>query len=148
MDQMSTLADRSSPSGIFASLDRLAPYVLSLLRIIAALLFMQHGLAKFFGFPSSNAPHLELFDLEWFSAVIELAGGILVSLGLFTRAAALIMSGEMAIGYFLFHAPLGFYPYINHGELAIMFCFVFLYLVVAGSGPWSLDALLWRHSRD
>jgi putative oxidoreductase len=148
MDQMSTLADRSSPSRIFASLDRLAPYVLSLLRIIAALLFMQHGLAKFFGFPSSNAPHLELFDLEWFSAVIELAGGILVSLGLFTRAAALIMSGEMAIGYFLFHAPLGFYPYINHGELAIMFCFVFLYLVVAGSGPWSLDALLWRHSRD
>jgi putative oxidoreductase len=148
MDQVSAVSPRASAHPLIASLDRLAPYVLSLLRIIAALLFMQHGLAKFFGFPSSNAPHLELFDLEWFSAVIELVGGTLVALGLFTRAAALIMSGEMAIGYFLFHAPQGFYPYVNHGELAIMFCFVFLYLVAAGPGPWSLDALLWRHSRD
>jgi putative oxidoreductase len=148
MDQVSTLPAKSPASGIIASLDRLAPYVLSLLRIMAALLFLQHGASKFFGFPSPNAPHPELFDLEWFSAAIEFAGGILVTLGLFTRAAALIMSGEMAIGYFLIHAPQGFYPYLNHGELAIMYCFVFLYLVFAGPGPWSVDALLWRRSPD
>jgi len=146
MDQVSAVSPRPSTHPLVASLERLAPYVLSLLRIVAALLFMQHGLSKFFGFPAPSAQHLELFDLEWFSAVIELAGGILVTLGLFTRAAALIMSGEMAIGYFLFHAPQGFYPYLNHGELAIMFCFVFLYLVFAGPGPWSLDAQLWRRS--
>jgi putative oxidoreductase len=144
MDQASAVSPRASGRPLFASLERLAPYALSLLRIVAALLFLQHGLSKFFGFPSSQAPHPELFDLEWFSAAIEFAGGILVTLGLFTRAEALIMSGEMAIGYFLFHAPQGFYPYLNHGELAIMFCFVFFYLVFAGPGPWSLDALLWR----
>jgi putative oxidoreductase len=144
MDQISAVSPHASAHPLVAFLERLAPYVLSLLRIMAALLFLQHGASKFFGFPSPNAPHPELFDLEWFAAAIEFAGGILVTLGLFTRAAALIMSGEMAIGYFLFHAPQGFYPYLNHGELAIMFCFVFLYLVFAGPGPWSVDALLWR----
>jgi putative oxidoreductase len=89
-----------------------------------------------------------LFSMEWFAALIEFAGGILVALGLFTRAAALIMSGEMAIGYFLFHAPLGFFPILNHGDAAILYCFVFLYLVFAGAGPWSLDALLWRRNRQ
>jgi uncharacterized membrane protein YphA (DoxX/SURF4 family) len=78
------------------------------------------------------------------SAAIELVGGVLVTLGLFTRAAALIMSGEMAIGYFMIHAPASFYPYLNHGELAIMYCFVFLYIFFVGPGPWSLDALIWR----
>ena len=125
------------------ALERAAPYILSILRIVAALLFLQHGLSKFFGFPSPNAPHPELFDLEWFSALIETAGGILLTLGLFSRLSALIMSGEMAVGYFLIHAPQNFYPYINKGELAVLYCFVFFYFVFAGPGPLSLDALIW-----
>ena len=125
-------------------LARISPYVLSLLRIMAALLFLQHGLSKFFGFPSANGPHpTALFDLEWFAALIEFGGGVLLTLGLFTRVVAFVASGEMAIGYFLFHAPQNFYPALNHGELAIMFCFVFLYLIFAGAGPLSLDALIW-----
>ena len=143
MDQISVPPTRDSAGLAVSSLDRLAPPVLSILRIMAALLFIEHGLAKFFGFPVRTLEVPPLFDLEWFAAVIEFGGGVLLALGLFTRAAALIASGEMAIGYFLFHAPEGFYPYVNHGELAIMYCFVFLYLVFAGAGPWSLDALFW-----
>jgi putative oxidoreductase len=140
MNQSSTVAT----PGAAAALTRVAPYILSILRIVAALLFLQHGLSKFFGFPSPNAPHPALFDLEWFSALIEAAGGILLALGLFSRVAALIMSGEMAVGYFLIHAPHSFYPYINKGELAVLYCFVFFYFVFAGPGPLSLDALIWR----
>lgn len=143
MDQISSLPTRGSAGLSVSSLERLVPYVLSILRIVAALLFIEHGLAKFFGFPVRTMEVPPLFDLEWFAAVIEFGGGVLLALGLFTRAAAIIASGEMAIGYFLFHAPEGFYPYVNHGELAIMYCFVFLYLVFAGAGPWSLDALFW-----
>jgi putative oxidoreductase len=134
---------QSAAASLTATLDRLAPYVLSILRIMAALLFLQHGLSKFFGFPQAMEP-FPVFSMEWFAALIEFAGGLLVTLGLFTRAAALIMSGEMAIGYFLFHAPQGFFPILNHGDAAILYCFVFLYLVFAGGGPWSLDALLWK----
>ena len=143
MDQISVPPTRDSAGLAVSSLDRLAPPVFSILRIMAALLFIEHGLAKFFGFPVRTMEVPPLFDLEWFAAVIEFGGGVLLALGLFTRAAALIASGEMAIGYFLFHAPEGFYPYVNHGDLAIMYCFVFLYLVLAGAGPWSLDALFW-----
>lgn len=127
-------------------LDRLAPWVLSILRIMVALLFLEHGLSKLFGFPQPMPPSL-LFSITWFAGVIEFVGGALVALGLFTRAAAFIMSGEMAIGYFFFHAPQGFFPILNHGDAAILYCFVFLYLVFAGAGPWSLDALLWRRRR-
>jgi len=134
----------SADSPTSPTLDRAAPYVLSLLRVMAALLFLEHGLSKLFGFPARTMEPPQPFELEWFAAIIEFAGGILVTLGLFTRAAALLMSGEMAVGYFLFHAPNGFYPYVNEGELAIMYCFVFLYLVFAGAGPLSLDALIWR----
>ena len=144
----STSLTGSSNAASSIGLTRLAPCVLSLLRIMAALLFLQHGLSKFFGFPSPNAPHPTLFDLEWFSAVIELVGSVLLTLGLFTRVAALVMSGEMALGYFLFHAPQSFYPYLNHGELAIMYCFVFLYLVFAGPGPLSFDALIFGKGRQ
>jgi putative oxidoreductase len=143
----STSLTGSSTAASSTGLARIAPYVLSLLRIMAALLFMEHGLSKFFGFPSANAPHPTLFDLEWFSAVIELVGGVLLTLGLFTRFAALIMSGEMAVGYFLVHAPKSFYPYLNGGELAIMYCFVFFYLVFAGAGPLSFDALIFGRNR-
>jgi putative oxidoreductase len=145
---MNVSASLTDSSELRGGLARIAPYVLSLLRIIAALLFLQHGLSKFFGFPSAAGPHpTALFDLEWFAALIEFGGGVLLTLGLFTRVAALIASGEMAIGYFLFHAPQSFYPALNRGELAIMFCFVFLYLVFAGAGPLSLDALIRGNAR-
>jgi len=145
MNYVSSLpASQASTTSPAAPLKRVAPYVLSVLRIMAALLFLEHGLSKFFGFPARTMDAPVLFDMEWFAALIEFGGGILLTLGLFTQPVALIMSGEMAIGYFLFHASQGFYPYLNHGELAIMYCFVFLYFVFAGAGPWSLDALLWR----
>jgi putative oxidoreductase len=145
---MNVSASLTDSSELRGGLARIAPYVLSLLRIIAALLFLQHGLSKFFGFPSAAGPHpTALFDLEWFAALIEFGGGVLLTLGLFTRVAALVASGEMAIGYFLFHAPQSFYPALNRGELAIMFCFVFLYLVFAGAGPLSLDALIRGNAR-
>jgi putative oxidoreductase len=147
MDHSSAPPPKSSAPSLQTSLDRLAPYVLSILRIMAGLLFLEHGLSKFFGFPSATMAPPALFDMEWFAALIELGGGILLTLGLFTRAAALIMSGEMAVGYFLFHAPHGFYPYLNQGELAVLYCFVFLFLVFAGAGPWSLDALWRRNGR-
>lgn len=144
MDQISTVTTQLPTPASPHLFVRLAPYVLSVLRIVAALLFLEHGLSKFFGYPSATAPHPGLFDTEWFAAAIEFAGGILLTLGLFSRAAALIMSGEMAVGYFLDHAPQSFYPYLNHGELTIMYCFVFFYVVFAGPGPLSLDALVWR----
>jgi putative oxidoreductase len=143
MDQVITPSTQSSASSLKAALDRLAPYVLSLLRIMAALLFLQHGLSKFFGFPQPMEP-FTLFSMEWFAGFIELVGGLLVAIGLFTRAAALIMSGEMAVGYFLFHAPHNFFPILNRGDAAVLYCFVFLYLIFAGAGPLSVDALLWR----
>jgi putative oxidoreductase len=146
MDTSSSFAGSSESTSLAGRLGTMAPYVLSLLRVIAALLFLQHGLSKFFAFPSAGPP-MTPFDLEWFSAAIELVGGALLTLGLFTRVAALIMSGEMAVGYFLFHAPQSFYPSLNHGELAIMYCFVFLYLVFAGAGPLSLDALIFGFGR-
>jgi putative oxidoreductase len=144
MDYVSSAQTSSPASSLRTSLHRLAPYVLSILRIIAALLFMEHGLGKFFGFPMATMAPPAPFALEWFAGIIELGGGILLTLGLFTRVAAFIMSGEMAIAYFLFHAPNSFYPYVNKGEAAVLYCFFFLYLVFAGGGPWSLDALLWR----
>jgi putative oxidoreductase len=120
--------------------DRLAPHVLSILRIMAGLLFLAHGTAKVFGFPAHG--QMPVFpELEWFAGRIELIGGGLVALGLFTRPAAFIMSGEMAIGYFLGHAPRSVFPLLNGGDSPILYCFVFLYLVFAGAGPWSVDAL-------
>jgi putative oxidoreductase len=129
------------------ALDRFQPYVLSVLRIMAGLLFLEHGMAKLFGFP----PHGQMpgfMELEWFAGTIELTGGTLVALGLFTRAAAFIMSGEMAIGYFMDHAPRSFFPLLNGGEAAVLYCFVLLYFVFAGAGPLSFDALLWGKRRS
>jgi putative oxidoreductase len=130
------------------SLQDIAPYapaMLSILRIVVALLFLEHGLSRLFGFPSP-LPTPALFSLYWFAGAIELVGGALLALGLFTRAAAFIMSGEMAVAYFLSHAPASFFPILNRGDGAILFCFVFLYIAFAGAGPWSLDAL-WRRKR-
>lgn len=116
--------------------------VLSVLRIVTALLFMEHGTSKLFGFPPSPFPVHSLMSLIGVSAVLEAVGGGLLVLGLFTRPVAFILCGEMAVAYFMAHAPHSFFPLLNKGDSAIQFCFVFLYLVFAGPGPWSLDALL------
>jgi putative oxidoreductase len=118
-----------------------SPRVLSLLRIMGGLLFMEHGTAKFLQFPHSPSyDNLQTFSMPGIGGILELVGGALLALGLFTRPVAFILSGEMAIAYFTAHAPRGFFPLINGGELAIVYCFLFLYLAAAGGGPWSLDA--------
>jgi len=119
-----------------ANLDEWRPYVLSVLRIVAALLFLQHGLGKLFGFPVAGPPLTSVIIL---AGVIETVGGLLLLIGLFTRWAAFIMSGEMAFAYFIVHAPKSFYPAVNGGSGAVLYCFVFLYFVFAGGGPWSVD---------
>ncbi len=119
---------------------RLTPYVLSIMRIMVALLFFEHGLSKMFGFPTGQVR--ELFTLSWYSGVIEFTAGALITAGLATRAAAFIASGEMAFAYFLGHAPASLFPLINRGDAAILYCFAFFYLVFAGPGPWSLDTWL------
>ena len=123
-----------------ANLSAWSPRMLSVLRIVAALLFMEHGLMKLAHFPAAQpgAPD-PLPPLMMAAALIEVVGGGLIALGLFTRAAAFVCSGEMAVGYFMAHAPKSFWPGINQGDAAILFCFVFLYLIFAGGGAWSLD---------
>ncbi len=116
-----------------------APRVLSILRIMTALLLLQHPLSKFLAFPAAmNFP--AMFSLIWFAGVIELIGGVLLLLGLWTRCAAFVLSGELALAYFIGHAPRGFYPLTNGGEPAVLFSFIFLYLAFAGGGAWSVDA--------
>ena len=114
-----------------------APRLLSLLRIVAGLAFLSHGISKAFGVPLFPMP---MNPLLWVAAVLELGGGVLILVGLFTRPVAFVLSGMMAVAYFLAHAPRGFYPSVNGGEAAMLYCFTFLYLAAAGAGPWSLDA--------
>lgn len=118
-----------------------APRLLSILRIVSALIFFEHGTQKLLGFPPSENPGPELLSLSGLAGVLELVGGALLVLGLFTRPVAFILAGEMAVAYWMAHAPQSFYPALNGGDAAILFCFVFLYLFAAGGGPWSLDAL-------
>ena len=120
--------------------DRFLPYVLSFVRIMTALLLLQHGLSKFFGFPMAmKAP--ALFSLYWFAGAIELVFGALLLVGLFSRFAAFILSGHLAFAYFMGHAPRGFFPLTNNGEPAVLFCFVFLILAFTGGGPISIDGM-------
>jgi putative oxidoreductase len=122
-------------------MDRLttyAPQALALLRIVTALLFIEHGTQKLFGFPETEMSPAFL-SLPWLAGAIEVVGGVLVLIGLFTRPAAFIMSGQMAVAYWMAHAPQSFFPVENGGDAAILFCFVFLYIFVAGPGAWSLD---------
>ena len=119
-----------------------APQLHSIFRIMLGLLFFEHGLAKLVGFP-----HVQAYDgiavgsFPWVAGILELVGGALLTVGLFTPIVAFILSGEMAVAYFMAHAPRGFFPILNQGELAIVYCFAFLYLAAAGAGPWSLDRL-------
>jgi putative oxidoreductase len=128
-----------------ATLDAWHPRMLAILRIMTGLLFLEHGTQKLLNFPPrvNNAPMPDLTTLPGMQGVIELVGGIMIILGLFTRPVAFILAGDMAVAYFYAHAPRGFFPISmggNGGELAIVYCFVFLYLMVAGAGAWSVDA--------
>lgn len=130
-------------------IDNCTPGALSLLRVIAGYLYLQHGTAKLL-----HVPHLQMFDqlrplsLDGFAGMLEIAGGLLVLLGLFTRPSAFILSGEMAVAYFAVHDRQGnfFTPVLNGGEEAVLYCFIFLFFAAAGGGPWSVDALL-AHKR-
>lgn len=126
-------------TSLYASLEKGRPYLLSILRIIAGLLFLQHGLQKYFAFPSAG-PHMN--ELLYVQGVIEIVGGILLTVGALTRVVAFILAGDMAVAYFMAHFPRSFYPAVNGGDAAVLYCFVFLYLLFAGGGPWSIDRAL------
>ena len=119
------------------------PRVLSILRMVVGLLYMEHGLNKLFDFPATPTHQAyRLFSLvPGLAGPLELFGGLLVALGLFTRPVAFILSGEMAFAYFMAHAPKSFFPLLNNGDGAILYCFVFLYFAVVGGGPWSVDRM-------
>ena len=121
------------------TLDRWSPYMLAVLRIVTALIFMEHGTQKLLGFPPGSNPQPALFSLYGFAGVLEVLGGVLILLGLLTRPVAFILAGEMAFAYFLGHAPRGFFPVNNGGDASILYCFVFLYFVFSGPGAWSMD---------
>ena len=118
-----------------------AGQALSLLRIMTALLFLEHGTSKILSFPLTQISGPPIYSTYWIAGVLELVGSVLLLLGIFTRPVALLLAGEMAIGYFMIHAPQSFYPVVNHGDAAILFCFVFLLFAAAGPGPWSLEAM-------
>ena len=130
--------DRNGPGAHWVSW---TPYMHALLRIVTGFLFIWPGSMKLFGFPMAppSGEKLSLLSQLGFGGLLEFAGGILITLGLFTRPVAFILSGEMAVAYWQFHAPRGAWPIANGGTNAIMFCFVFLYLSAAGAGPWSMD---------
>ena len=124
-----------------------APRVLSVLRIVAALLFFEHGTTKLLGFPpSDHSP--EFLSLSWIAGALELVGGAFLIVGLFTRPVAFILSGEMAVAYWMVHAPQSTFPLTNGGDATILYCFVFLLIAAAGPGPWSADASLRRRRTE
>ncbi|MDP8914167.1 MAG: DoxX family protein [Pseudomonadota bacterium] len=122
---------------------RRSPYALASLRIVSGLIFLEHGTQKFLGFPAGEnaGSGLALDNPGAFAGIIELVGGVLITIGLFTRPAAFIASGTMAVAYWIAHAPQNFFPVNNGGDAAILYCFVFLYLVFAGPGAWSVDGV-------
>ncbi|WP_426959292.1 DoxX family protein [Muricoccus radiodurans] len=122
-----------------------APRLLSVLRIVAAIIFMLHGTQKILGFPAPPGSGLPaMMTIYWWAGMLELVGGALLLVGLLTRPVAFILAGEMAFAYFMGHAPRNFYPVLNGGDASILYCFVFLYISAAGPGPWSLDAAMRR----
>jgi putative oxidoreductase len=125
------------------AMDRVSKYwpeTLSILRIVIGLLFLEHGTSKLFGFPSSPMAMPAMGTLHWFQGLIEIAGGALFALGLFTRPVAFILAGDMAVAYFMAHAPKGFFPMLNGGDASILYCFIFLLYFVAGPGRWAIGA--------
>jgi len=136
-----------SDTGIAARWTSWAPYLLSILRVVAAFTFLQVGTAKLFGLPAEVMPGggtAALASLPGIAGLLEVVGGPLMLVGLFTRPVAFVLAGEMAVAYFLGHAPQGFWTVLNNGAPAVLFCFVWLYLSAAGPGPWSIDALRGR----
>jgi putative oxidoreductase len=123
-------------TSFYESLEKRRPYILSVLRIIVALLFIEHGLQKYFGFPSAGPPMTTLLYVQ---GVIEIVGGILLLIGAYTRVVAFILAGDMAVAYFMAHFPRSFFPAVNGGDAAVLYCFAFFYIFFAGGGPWSLD---------
>lgn len=123
-------------NSLYASLEKASPYMLSILRIVAALLFIAHGLQKYVGFPAAGPP---MNTLLYVQGAIEVVGGVLLLIGAWTRPVAFILSGDMAAAYFMAHFPQSFYPSVNGGDAAVLYCFVFLYLVFAGGGAWGVD---------
>jgi putative oxidoreductase len=123
-------------TSFYTSLEKGRPYILSVLRIVVALLFIEHGLQKYFGFPSAGPPMTPLLYVQ---GVIEIVGGILLLIGAYTRVVAFILAGDMAVAYFMAHFPRSFFPAVNGGDAAILYCFAFFYIFFAGGGPWSLD---------
>src|SRR5690348_8583517 len=126
-------------SGLTAFAQSWRPQLLSVLRIVAGFMFMLHGAQKLLGFPAPFPSHIELFSLLGLAGILELFGGALVMIGLFTRPVAFILAGEMAFAYFMRHFPRSFWPVVNAGDAAVLYCFVFLYIAAAGAGPWSID---------
>ena len=132
-----------------SSLEAWAPKALALLRIVVGYLYLQHGTAKLLGFPHvAMFDNLQLFSLIGLAGVLELVGGILLILGLFVRPVAFVLSGEMAVAYFMAHATRGnpLLPTMNQGEAAVLYCFIFLFLAAAGGGVWSVDAAMRRRA--
>jgi putative oxidoreductase len=125
-------------------LDKGRPYVLSVIRIVVALLFIEHGLQKYFSFPSAGPPMRTLLYVQ---GVIEIVGGIVLLLGAYTRVVAFILAGDMAVAYFMAHFPRSFFPAVNGGDAAVLFCFTFFYIFFAGGGAWSLDRTYRLESR-
>lgn len=123
-------------NAIYARMETWRPYILSILRIVIGILFLEHGLSKVFSFPT---PGPTLHGLLILAAFLETVGAFLFLIGAYTRIVAFILSGEMAFAYFIAHAPRSFFPLANQGELAIAYCFLFLYFAFAGGGPWSVD---------
>ena len=125
------------------SLDRVSKYwpeILSIARFVIGLLFLEHGTAKLFGFPHSPMAQPAMGTLLWFQGIIELVGGALLAVGFLTRPVAFILSGNMAVAYFMSHAPKNFFPMLNGGDAAILYCFVFFLYFFAGPGRWAVDA--------
>jgi putative oxidoreductase len=126
---------------MLASLQTWQPQMLAILRIVVALFYLQHGLSKYFGFPAPPPEGFTMLSLLGLAGIIEIVGSLLLLVGLWAREAAFIMSGEMAVAYFMLRVHVSFFPLVNRGELEGLFCFVFLYLVFAGPGPWSIDEM-------
>lgn len=122
------------------TLNHWAPRILSIVRIVVALIFLEHGTQKLLGFPAGDMAGVGFGTLSWWAGALELVLGALLVIGLFTRLAAFVASGEMAFAYWMAHAPQDFFPVNNGGDASILYCFIFLYFVFAGPGPWSVDA--------